>query len=682
MKSKYRVTSLAALVIACGGVTSENTQERAKASHTDSEADSLACVEGTTTSGWVAGGIGSNSGTFTLELDATPGTGDEDALVGLAPNAPATYSDLAAIVRFNTDGKLDARDGGAYRAVADIPYQAGERHHLTFSVDTTAHTYSAWDANGTIASGFAFRSEQANAGELAFYGTKVDAGGPLDVCNVIVPNQYQSCMSANAGQGFVNVAFAPQETFVSIAFAATPSDSNVDTVVGVSTSAAQSFNDMAAAVRFNPDGIIDARDGDVYRPLTQNHYAAGTTYRFVLLLDVQMHTYAVRLNGTLALENLAFRTQQANAPSLGNLVLESDAETGSVTRCETSVSPAHDAAYMHEIGAWNGQLPVPLPDGRYLAVGESQTVVVDTSGFPAGTAAVTGLLAVDAAGNLYKTGTFVGTFDAGAGPLTSAGGVDAYVVKYDAAFNPVWSARFGGPDDDTVSAPRANARGDVLFVLDDNLARLDAQGNLVYAAVPFSPGARLALAPDGSVFVSDDPPASNALSITKLDPSGNTAWTHVMPTSGYVTLEALVADATGGAVFSGEIDGAVDLGGHTYELRPNEDGSQVYVAKLDGNAQYVYAHTTDFAYFGGLTADGRGNAAASGTHGNGFYPVIDEYRSDGSLLREITGGTLVPAVTVGSAGMPVIADWPGNLYFTLTVGIDNTDGYFLKLRAD
>ena len=509
----------------------------------------------------------------------------------------------------------------------------------------------------------------------------------LDVRSEIAQGE---CATAGPGDGFVNVAFPPQESFLSIQFDATPSGSSVDTVVGVSTAAATSFNEIAAAVRFNPDGIIDARDGGAYRPFIQNlqpfpeyRYTAGTTYHFVLLIDVLSHTYNVALSGAEVLHDLAFRTQQASVASLGNLVLESDADAGTITRCSTGVFPAGDAIYMHDIGAGYGnELPVPLPDGRYLLSQPTESVVFDTAGLPAGTAPVTGALAVDAAGNLYKTGTFSGTFDAGAGSLTSEGGVDAYVVKYDAAFSPVWSARFGGASDDTISAPRTNASGDLSFVLDGNLARVDTQGNLAYDAIPVSSGAKLAIAPDGSVFASDTPPVSNALSIAKLDPSGNTVWTHVMPTQGYVTLTALVADATGGAVFAGKIDGQIDLGGTTYQLRPGENGAQVYIAKLDDDGSYVYARTTDFAYFGGLTADGLGNAAASGTHGNGFYPVLDEYAPDGALLRAVTGSTLVPPLPTGGAGIPVTADWSGNLYWTFSAGTDTIASYFVKLRAN
>jgi hypothetical protein len=690
MIANYRVTSLAALVMACGGVSTETPQEQANPLGSSAEAQTLACVQGTAANGWADGSFGNNSGSFSVEVDATPGSGDEDALVGLAAGAPATYSDLAAIVRFNTDGMIDVRDGASYRADVDVPYRAGEERHLRFDVDTVNHRYSVTDLAGewggySLASGYAFRTERANAPSLAAYGVKVDDGGPLDVCNVIA--QSTACAAADAGHGFVNQAFAPQNQFVSIEFDATPSAANIDAVLGVSAAAAGAFNDIAAAVRFNPDGIIDARDGDAYRPITRDVYGAppvqytgGTTYNFRLLIDVAAHTYTVTLNGSQTLQNLAFRGQQASASSLGNLVLESDADTGAVTRCNVNVSPARGTAYMHD-AAISGQNPLPLPDGRYLDVGATHSTIYDAAGFPAGTAPLSGALAVDASGNLYQLGTFSGAFDPGTGPLTSAGGVDVYLVKYDSAFQPVRASRFGGTDDDSFAGPRVTAAGDVLFVLDQNLVRVDARGDTVYDSVPFG-GGLFALAPDGSAIWQDYPGPDRALSITKLDPNGDAAWTHVMPIiEGGVEMNGLVADAFGGAVFAGEIDGKFDLGdGRTFAIEAHEDGEQTYIAKLDAKGAPVYANATTISDFNGLTADGRGNVAVSGSHVNVYRAMVEAYRSDGSLIRELDAQKLLlPAVQLGSSQSGVVTDWLGNLYWTFAVGPTEYGAFFVKI---
>jgi len=52
-------------------------------------------------------------------------------------------------------------------------------------------------------------------------------------------------------------------------------------------------------------------------------------------------------------------------------------------------------------------------------------------------------VAIDAAGNVLVAGTFQGTVDLGAGPLTSAGGYDAFVLKLDSAGKTLWALRAG-----------------------------------------------------------------------------------------------------------------------------------------------------------------------------------------------------------------------------------------------
>jgi hypothetical protein len=72
-------------------------------------------------------------------------------------------------------------------------------------------------------------------------------------------------------------------------------------------------------------------------------------------------------------------------------------------------------------------------------------------------------VAVDASGNMYVTGDFSGTadFDPGAGTanLTSAGSVDAFVVKLDASGTYVWARQFGGSDYDGSSGVAVDGSG-------------------------------------------------------------------------------------------------------------------------------------------------------------------------------------------------------------------------------
>lgn len=105
------------------------------------------------------------SGTFTMSVNATPSAFGLDALLGLAFGTPATFDDLAVIVRFNTSGFIDVRDGDAYRADAAIGYAAGATYAFRIIVDVDAHTYSVFvtlpgGAEVPLATNYAFRTAQ------------------------------------------------------------------------------------------------------------------------------------------------------------------------------------------------------------------------------------------------------------------------------------------------------------------------------------------------------------------------------------------------------------------------------------------------------------------------------------------------------------------------------------------
>ncbi|QMU27512.1 T9SS type B sorting domain-containing protein [Adhaeribacter radiodurans] len=61
---------------------------------------------------------------------------------------------------------------------------------------------------------------------------------------------------------------------------------------------------------------------------------------------------------------------------------------------------------------------------------------------------IPGGLAVDAAGNCYAIGSFIGSATFGSISLTSHGAEDAFVAKYDPAGKALWARNIGGPDSD------------------------------------------------------------------------------------------------------------------------------------------------------------------------------------------------------------------------------------------
>jgi uncharacterized protein YjdB len=142
----------------------------------------------TSAGAWQNRTLASQTGGFEAQFDATPANAAMDGVVGLANGAAADWTNLAAIVRFNATGTIDARNGGAYAAAAAIPYTAGTSYHFRLDVNLPAHTYDVYvtpagSAEQLLGSGFAFRTEQATVSVLNNLGVYADVGSET-VCNV------------------------------------------------------------------------------------------------------------------------------------------------------------------------------------------------------------------------------------------------------------------------------------------------------------------------------------------------------------------------------------------------------------------------------------------------------------------------------------------------------------------
>jgi hypothetical protein len=92
------------------------------------------------------------------------------------------YQDFAVLVRFNTNGMMDAMSSNTYQASQPVEYSAGTRYHFRITVDIPAKRYSAYVTPPGVpeillASGFSFRSEQAAASQLSYWGLISEAGG-------------------------------------------------------------------------------------------------------------------------------------------------------------------------------------------------------------------------------------------------------------------------------------------------------------------------------------------------------------------------------------------------------------------------------------------------------------------------------------------------------------------------
>jgi len=120
---------------------------------------------------WSNNSFTNQTSTFTAEVDVMTSGDAMNGVVGLSDGAASSYSNLACIVQFDVDGLIRARNGSVYTTVTSLGYVAGITYHIKFIVYLSTHTYDVYvtPAGGsqvTIASGYAFRTEQASVTQL------------------------------------------------------------------------------------------------------------------------------------------------------------------------------------------------------------------------------------------------------------------------------------------------------------------------------------------------------------------------------------------------------------------------------------------------------------------------------------------------------------------------------------
>jgi hypothetical protein len=115
-------------------------------------------------------------------------------LTGLAPGPVDSVGDLAVIVRFNSLGRIDVRDGDRFAADRVFTYTAGVRYEFRIVVDNVQHTYTVFvkpegGVEQTLATDYAFRTAQQSADGVNTWALRAPQGShTADSFNVtIVP---------------------------------------------------------------------------------------------------------------------------------------------------------------------------------------------------------------------------------------------------------------------------------------------------------------------------------------------------------------------------------------------------------------------------------------------------------------------------------------------------------------
>ncbi len=267
---------------------------------------------------------------------------------------------------------------------------------------------------------------------------------------------------------------------------------------------------------------------------------------------------------------------------------------------------------------------------------------------------------MDGAGNLYVAGGFNNTTTLGDTILSSAGQTDVYVAKLDADGNFLWARRAGGSGYDdavalaldaagnvhvtgtfvgpaefggiTVAAPEGGYYGNgTLF-----LAKLDADGNFLRAsAVATAYPAALAADGAGNVYLTgqiNGPTAfgSTTLSpgrtgqagfVSRLDADHNFLWTRPIGDGG--TGHAVAVDAAGNVFITGSANGVTHLGKIAFDSGGSRYYPEMFLAKLDAGGEFLWARRMGGVNYyhsrSGLAVDGSGAAYWF----NNFYGALN-----------------------------------------------------------
>jgi hypothetical protein len=287
----------------------------------------------TVSSSWSNTSFPDQIGTFTATFNATPSASQTNSVMGLSDGPQSAYTSLAAIVRFNFNGTIDAYNGTGY-VLTNITYTAGQMYTFEFDVDVAAQTYTVWvtpvgGIKTLVGLNYAFRTPASTLNNLSLYA----ATGTNNVCGFAANATSPSCQTASTTWN--NTPFANEAT----TFTATPSANPVNTLVGLTDGPQSAYTSLAAIARFNPNGFIDAYNGTTWGAPTIQ-YTGGTTYAFVFSVNVPQQKYTVWVTPaggggptTLVGQDFHFRT---TANQLNNVSLFASA--GSDTVCSFTPS--------------------------------------------------------------------------------------------------------------------------------------------------------------------------------------------------------------------------------------------------------------------------------------------------------------------------------------------------------
>ena len=125
-------------------------------------------------------------GALFFTVQARPTVAGLNGLVAVAPQEPRNFPDAAILVRFNSDGLVDVRNGAIYDSGLVYPYEPGVWYDISISADLDNQTYSV-DIGRCGAERIrlideaAFRSDAPDSSSLTHWAAWSSQGATLDL---------------------------------------------------------------------------------------------------------------------------------------------------------------------------------------------------------------------------------------------------------------------------------------------------------------------------------------------------------------------------------------------------------------------------------------------------------------------------------------------------------------------
>ena len=457
--------------------------------------------------------------------------------------------------------------------------------------------------------------------------------------NIYTTGYFQDSVDFNPGEGVANMTSAGlNDIFIS------KSDPNgnflwAKRIGGTSSEAAASIAiDRSGGVvaTGNFAGIVDFDPGEGIANMT----SAGDDDIFVVKLDPSGNYLWAKTMGGSARDSGLYIAIDGSGNICTTGIFTSTADFDPTQGIDNRMSNGDLDVFISKFDSFGNHLWTKTRGGLGREVGQST--------------------AFDSGGNIYSLGYFSGTVDFdpsddGIANLTSAGGNDMFISKFDSSGSYLWAKRIGSMGADGAAQ-----------------AAFDRTGNLYFTGyfsgtVDFDPGVGLAeLTSNGG----------SEMFIAKFDPSGNYIWAKRRGGAGADRGLNIALDSNGNIYSTGQFSSTVDFdpGVGLAELTSNGGSTDIFIAKFDSSGSHLWVKR-----FGGTESD-RGLNIAIDSNGNvftsGYFSnIVDfdpgtgtsNFTSNGGfdlfILKLDTNGNapLVAAVSAGSAQNSKVATIPSGV---------------------